>query len=115
MRCSHDVYDISSVMLVSVNEKTDSKDTTAAYKQTIGVKVPKIYWNLTRTAVLTMEWVDGIKLTDEIRLREACLNRKQLIDEVIKESRATSYGICLLFNFIGCWLLICIMFSYFQD
>ncbi|KAI3453983.1 hypothetical protein Pfo_010646 [Paulownia fortunei] len=65
----------------SGNEKTYSKDTTVAHQQVIGIKVPKIYWNLTRKAVLTMEWIDGIKLTDKSRLREACLNRKQLIDE----------------------------------
>ncbi|KAH6790933.1 Protein kinase superfamily protein [Perilla frutescens var. frutescens] len=47
----------------------------------IGVKVPKIYWNLTRKAVLTMEWLDGIKLTDSNRLRDACLNHKQLVHE----------------------------------
>ncbi|KAF9616307.1 hypothetical protein IFM89_029083 [Coptis chinensis] len=45
------------------------------------VKVPKIYWNLTRKAVLTMEWIDGIKLTDADRLKEASLNRKELIDQ----------------------------------
>jgi len=47
------------------------------------VKVPKIYWNFTRQAVLTMEWIDGIKLTDAVGISEACLNRKQLIDEVL--------------------------------
>lgn len=46
------------------------------------VKVPKIYWNLTRKAVLTMEWIDGIKLTDAKRLSEASLDRKELIDQV---------------------------------
>ncbi|KAF3446148.1 hypothetical protein FNV43_RR11327 [Rhamnella rubrinervis] len=45
------------------------------------VKVPKIYWEFTRKAVLTMEWVDGIKLTDEIRLKKACLDRRELIDQ----------------------------------
>ncbi|XP_031121456.1 uncharacterized protein LOC116024649 [Ipomoea triloba] len=45
-----------------------------------GIKVPKIYWNLTRKEVLTMEWIDGIKLTDESRLNKANLNRKKLID-----------------------------------
>ncbi|KAL2504478.1 Protein kinase superfamily protein [Abeliophyllum distichum] len=61
----------------SCNEERNSKDNNKAN----GIKVPKIYWNLTRKAVLTMEWIDGIKLTDENRLRDACLNRKQLIDE----------------------------------
>ncbi|WOK95012.1 hypothetical protein Cni_G03717 [Canna indica] len=45
------------------------------------IKVPKIYWNFTRKAVLTMEWIDGIKLTDADRISEASLNRKQLIDQ----------------------------------
>ncbi|KAJ0248588.1 Protein kinase superfamily protein [Hirschfeldia incana] len=45
------------------------------------IKVPKIYWNFTRTAVLTMEWVDGIKLTDEINLKRASLDRRDLIDQ----------------------------------
>ncbi|KAK5830290.1 hypothetical protein PVK06_014084 [Gossypium arboreum] len=31
--------------------------------------------------VLTMEWLDGIKLTDETALKKACLNQRQLIDQ----------------------------------
>ncbi|XP_054818198.1 uncharacterized protein LOC129317831 isoform X2 [Prosopis cineraria] len=45
------------------------------------IKVPKIYWDYTRTTVLTMEWVDGIKLTDETRLKNASLNKRELIDQ----------------------------------
>lgn len=45
------------------------------------IKVPKIYWDLTCKCVLTMEWIDGIKLTDEIGLKRASLNRRKLIDE----------------------------------
>ncbi|XP_028555032.1 uncharacterized protein LOC110100309 isoform X2 [Dendrobium catenatum] len=45
------------------------------------IKVPKIYWNYTRKAVLTMEWIDGIKLIDSDRISEVRLNRKLLIDQ----------------------------------
>ncbi|PWA92030.1 protein kinase superfamily protein [Artemisia annua] len=45
------------------------------------VRVPKIYWNYTRKAVLTMEWLDGIKLNNDAALRDASLNRKELIDK----------------------------------
>lgn len=45
------------------------------------VKVPKIYWKYTRKAVLTMEWLDGIKLNNDTALKEASLNRKELIDK----------------------------------
>lgn len=51
-----------------------------AYPKENCVKVPKIYWNFTRRAVLTMEWIDGIKLNDEAALKKASLNRKELID-----------------------------------
>lgn len=46
------------------------------------IKVPKIYWDFTCKAVLTMEWIDGIKLTDQAALERACLNRRKLIDLV---------------------------------
>ncbi|EPS65390.1 hypothetical protein M569_09386, partial [Genlisea aurea] len=63
-----------------MNEK-DHSESSSLPNQDVGIRVPKIYWNLTRKAVLTMEWIDGIKLTDESRLRQACLDRKKLIDE----------------------------------
>ncbi|CAH9107970.1 unnamed protein product [Cuscuta europaea] len=56
-------------------------DDSATNMKVNGIKVPKIYWNLTRKEVLTMEWIDGIKLTDESRLRDAHLNRKKLINQ----------------------------------
>lgn len=52
------------------------------YPQEKWVKVPKIYWNYTRKAVLTMEWLDGIKLNNDAALKAASLNRKELIDKV---------------------------------
>ncbi|CAM8916454.1 unnamed protein product [Rhodiola kirilowii] len=62
----------------SPNETSDAK---TRRKKKNSVKVPKIYWKYTRKAVLTMEWVDGIKLTDEDKLGKAFLNRKELIDQ----------------------------------
>ncbi|XP_050219066.1 uncharacterized protein LOC126669607 [Mercurialis annua] len=50
-------------------------------KKEICVKVPKIYWDMTCKGVLTMEWIDGIKLTDDAALKKALLNRKKLIDQ----------------------------------
>ncbi|PUZ69526.1 hypothetical protein GQ55_2G116000 [Panicum hallii var. hallii] len=45
------------------------------------IKVPKVYWNYTRKTILTLEWIDGIKLTDAERISKANLNRKRMIDE----------------------------------
>lgn len=63
------------------NNRNDKAGNTVQYKKKNCVKVPQIYWNLTRKAVLTMEWIDGIKLTDESGLRSAYLNRRELIDQ----------------------------------
>lgn len=46
-----------------------------------GVKVPAIFWNQTTRRVLTMEWIDGIKLTDHEAIKEANLNVQQLVDQ----------------------------------
>uniref|UniRef100_J3MKK4 ABC1 atypical kinase-like domain-containing protein n=2 Tax=Oryza brachyantha TaxID=4533 RepID=J3MKK4_ORYBR len=46
-----------------------------------GIIVPKVYWNYTRKSILTLEWIDGIKLTDAERIAKANLNRKRMIDE----------------------------------
>ncbi|KAK2968269.1 hypothetical protein RJ640_019331 [Escallonia rubra] len=71
-------------VLGGVEDKKSSHSTAHSnvdYQDKNCVKVPKIYWNLTRKAVLTMEWIDGIKLTDEAGISKACLNRKELIDQ----------------------------------
>ncbi|TVU39410.1 hypothetical protein EJB05_12828, partial [Eragrostis curvula] len=47
----------------------------------VGIKVPKVYWSYTRKSILTLEWIDGIKLTDAERISKANLNRKRMIDE----------------------------------
>ena len=47
------------------------------------IKVPKVYWSYTRKSILTLEWIDGIKLTDAEGISKANLNRKRMIDEVL--------------------------------
>lgn len=32
------------------------------------VRTPSIYWQATKRRVLTMEWIDGVKLTNKVRL-----------------------------------------------
>jgi predicted unusual protein kinase regulating ubiquinone biosynthesis (AarF/ABC1/UbiB family) len=43
------------------------------------VKVPIIYWQLTSREVLTLEWIDGIKLTDLEKIEAAGLDADRLI------------------------------------
>lgn len=46
------------------------------------IRVPKIYWKYTRKAVLTMEWINGIKLTNEDAIAKLQLKRMELVDQV---------------------------------
>lgn len=52
------------------------------HRRVKSIKAPKIYWDYTCPTVLTMEWLDGIKLTDETGLKKASLSRRELIDQV---------------------------------
>lgn len=73
----------SSLKYQGVRESTDKRRKSASSqgKSKSWVKVPKIYWDYTRKSVLTMEWIDGIKLTDKEGIEEAHLNIKQLVDQ----------------------------------
>lgn len=54
--------------------------------------------------MLTMEWIDGIKLTDARRISEASLNKKQLIDQVFMPTISL-----LCFGFFCLLLSICLL------
>ncbi len=47
------------------------------------VKVPKIYWDYTKRRVLTLEWIEGIKISNYPAIEAAGLNRKQVADRTI--------------------------------
>ena len=47
------------------------------------VKVPKIYWDFTKRRVLTLEWIDGIKISNYPAIEAAGLNRKQVAERTI--------------------------------
>jgi hypothetical protein len=39
----------------------------ALYGSMPRVRTPKIYWQATQRRVLTMEWIEGVKLTNKVR------------------------------------------------
>ncbi len=45
-----------------------------------GIYVPKIYWQYTARRVLTMEWIEGIKLTNVLAVKEAGFDSRQIIE-----------------------------------
>jgi len=48
------------------------------------IKIPKVYWDLTSQKVLTMEFVDGVKLDEEERLAKMKLSRELLARNAVK-------------------------------
>ena len=49
-----------------------------------GVIIPRIYWDLTTPAVMTMELVEGIKLIQPEKLREAGHNPEQIVEQLVE-------------------------------
>ncbi|PZU99402.1 MAG: hypothetical protein DCE90_02510 [Pseudanabaena sp.] len=45
-----------------------------------GIYVPKIYWNYTAKRVLTMEWIEGIKLTNVEKVKQAGFDSRHIIE-----------------------------------
>jgi predicted unusual protein kinase regulating ubiquinone biosynthesis (AarF/ABC1/UbiB family) len=50
------------------------------YSHLKDVYVPKIYWEYTNRRVLTMEWINGIKLTQTEEIKQTGINARYLIE-----------------------------------
>jgi predicted unusual protein kinase regulating ubiquinone biosynthesis (AarF/ABC1/UbiB family) len=61
------------------NEGRNAEKFAANFLDDPTVKVPLIYWRYSSQTVLTLEWIDGIKLTDLEGIRKAGLDRDTLI------------------------------------
>jgi aarF domain-containing kinase len=48
------------------------------------VFVPKVYSDLTKNKVLTIEWVDGVRSTDSDTLEMLGLDRRKLVDTLVQ-------------------------------
>ncbi|MEM1238922.1 MAG: AarF/ABC1/UbiB kinase family protein [Cyanobacteria bacterium P01_H01_bin.26] len=62
-----------------LNEGRNAEAFAANFANDPMVKVPAIYWRYTGTRVLTMEWIDGIKLTDIEQVKAAGLDSDDLV------------------------------------
>ncbi len=62
-----------------INEGRNAEKFASNFRNDLQVKVPSIYWRYTNTHVLTLEWINGFKLTDTTRIREAGLDPEEII------------------------------------
>ncbi len=62
-----------------VHEGQNAERFAGLFKTMPEIYVPQIYWEHTRRRVLTMEWIDGIKLTRLDKIQQAGLDGEALI------------------------------------
>ena len=62
-----------------INEGRNAERFATYFADDPHVKVPSIYWRYTTTCVLTLEWINGFKLTDTERIKAAGLDQDALI------------------------------------
>ena len=70
-----------------VAEAANARRFSELYAQDVAIAdvfVPKVYAELTTRKVLTMEWVDGFRLTDNDALTAYNLDRKKLVDTLVQ-------------------------------
>ncbi|MEL6938527.1 MAG: AarF/ABC1/UbiB kinase family protein [Cyanobacteria bacterium J06598_1] len=63
-----------------LNEGRNAERFAANFQDEPLVKVPSIYWRYTSAHVLTMEWINGFKLTDTDRVKQAGLATNDLVE-----------------------------------
>jgi predicted unusual protein kinase regulating ubiquinone biosynthesis (AarF/ABC1/UbiB family) len=61
------------------NEGANAEKFAANFKNDPLIKVPKIYWDYSSQRVLTLEWIDGVKLTDIAAVEAAGMDLDALI------------------------------------
>ena len=63
-----------------LNEGRNAEKFAANFQDEPLVKVPSIYWRYCSTHVLTMEWINGFKLTDTDKVKAAGLATNDLVE-----------------------------------
>ncbi len=63
-----------------LNEGRNAEKFATNFRNDPRVKVPAIYWRYTANRVLTLEWLNGYKLTDTANIRKAGLDPEGIIE-----------------------------------
>lgn len=77
-----DVYqEFEEVITEELNYLTEGKnleDFKESFDEFPGVSTPKVYWELTTSKVLVMEFIEGIKINEVVLKGQASINKKKL-------------------------------------
>ena len=99
-----DIYDESAKLLYEEIDYTLEGKNAERFKRSfdeIGIdyiRVPNVYWEVTNERVLTMEYIDAIKMSDIDAVEKAGLDKQKLADQVadafLAQILKTSYFHC---------------------
>jgi ABC1 atypical kinase-like domain len=67
-----------------VAEASNAQRFNELYAGITDVFVPKIYSDFTTSKVLTMEWVDGFRLTDDFNMNLYMLDKSKMVDTLVQ-------------------------------
>jgi ubiquinone biosynthesis protein len=86
----YQIRDIADELAKSLLEELDytiegrnSEKIANQFKNDPGIMIPKVFWDYTTRKVLTMEYVEGIKLNEIHKLKDAGNNPKELAKNVV--------------------------------
>ena len=66
-----------------LNEGRNAEKFAANFSNNPKVKIPEIYWRYSNTRVLTMEWINGCKLTSAKELQAAGIDPNEIIETAV--------------------------------
>ena len=99
-----DIYDESAKLLYEEIDYTLEGKNAQRFKQSFNdigidyIRVPNVYWEVTNPRVLTMEFIDAIKMSDLAAVEKAGLDKKKLSQQVadafLAQILKTSYFHC---------------------
>jgi predicted unusual protein kinase regulating ubiquinone biosynthesis (AarF/ABC1/UbiB family) len=66
-----------------LNEGRNAEKFAANFSNNPKIKIPEIYWRYSNTRVLTMEWINGCKLTGAKELQAAGIDPNEIIETAV--------------------------------
>ncbi len=79
------IEEFSRVMRQEIDYTHEAQNADKFYlnfKGSTTVRIPKVYWKYTTKRILTLEFLEGIKISDKVQLEEAGLDNKKITTDL---------------------------------
>ena len=98
-----------------VAEAANAQRFNELYAGVTDIFVPKVYSEYTTNKVLTMEWVDGVRLTDQESMKRYNLDESKLVDSLVQCSLRQILGTGMFFMKKSAHLHLISFFTVFKS